>query len=157
MKSIISFIALLIFSSLSFAEENIQEQDLSGAWRFTTSENGQRSQYDVLLIKTMLNIEGDSFYQVIGKAFGYDFVGMRIRKRPDNGLWHFSWYMFRGPNELNVNGTRLDGEETIVLEITDNFKTFVLGGDYGPEEVARLTRLSWFYEPTPALLPEANN
>lgn len=150
MKAKLLFVALFIFSSLSFANLNLQEKDLSGAWRFTAINNdGESVQYDLILIKTNFLSGGDPFYQATGPFFDSEVVGMSVRKRPDNGLWHLSWYCFKSPNDPSVTGTRLDGEGTMVLDIVDNGNTLILGGDSGTEKLARFTRLSWFDQPIP--------
>jgi hypothetical protein len=152
MKLILS-VAILIFSSLSIPS-NLQERDLSGAWRLTASNQGKSVQYDILLIKTSLQPGGDPFYQVIGYIFDAELIGLRIRKRPDNGLWHLSWYGFKLPNDSDVDGTRLDGEGNMVLHVLDEDNTLVLGGDSETNELARLTRLTWFDEPTPSTITQ---
>ena len=150
MMAKLSILALLIFSSISFATLNLQEKDLSGAWRFTAINNdGDSVQYDLILIKTNLQSGGDPFYQAIGPFFDGEVVGMSVRKRPDNGLWHLSWYGFKSPNDPGVKGTRLDGEGNMVLNIVDNGSTLILGGDSETEELARFTRLTWFDQPFP--------
>jgi len=151
MKAKLSILAVLVFSSIGFADFNLQENDLSGAWRFTANnKDGESVQYDLILIKTNLEPGGDPFYQAIGCLFDNMIIGMRVRKRPDNGLFHLSWYMFKSPNEPRVKGTRLDGEGNMVLNTVDNGNTLILGGDSEPEGLARLTRLTWFDQATPS-------